>query len=81
MRHASAPPAAAKYGIDAMAFLANKPFQAARFGLRGGQAAAAAVEKLAPKASVDAVKQVARRVGDFVEGGIYTGAQSKGHGV
>ena len=69
-----------KYGIDAMAFLANKPFQAVRFGLRGGQAAAAAVEKIAPNLSADAVKQVARRVGDFVEGGVYTGAQSKGHG-
>jgi hypothetical protein len=70
-----------KYGIDAMAFLANKPFQAVRLGLRGGQAAAAAAERIAPNLSVDAVKQVARRVGDFVEGGAYTGAQSKGHGA
>ena len=73
-------PWAARTGVDAMAFLANKPFQAARFGLRGGQMAARAVEKLAPQASKDAVKAIARRVGNFVEGGAYTGAQSAGHG-
>jgi hypothetical protein len=69
-----------KYGIDAMAFLANKPFQAARLGLGATKAAAAGVKAIAPQASKDAVKAIARRVGNFIEGGAYTGAQSVGHG-
>jgi hypothetical protein len=73
-------PWAARTGVDTMAFLANKPFQALRLGLRGGQAAAAAARKIAPNLSPEALQQVARRVGDFVEGGSYVGGQSAGHG-
>ena len=69
-----------KYGIDAMAFLANKPFQAFRLGLGGAKLAAAGVKAVAPTAATDTVKAIARRVGSFVEGGAYTGGQSAGHG-
>ena len=71
---------AGKYGIDAMAFLMNKPFQALRLGLGGAKLVGTGIKAVAPTAATDTVKAIARRVGNFVEGGTYTGAQSAGHG-
>ena len=64
-------------GLQAMTFLANP--------LRGLRAGAAAEKVAAPIASTlpvapETAAKIAKRVGDFVEGGTYAGASSFGHG-
>ena len=66
---------ASRYGIDAMAFLTN-PFRVLGVGGKAEQVAQAGIDNVAPGLTT----KVAKRIGDFVEGGSYTGAQSAGHG-
>jgi hypothetical protein len=64
-------------GLEAMSFLAS-PFRA----LRAGSAAEKLVAPVASKLPVapETAATIAKRVGDFVEGGTYAGASSYGHG-
>ena len=64
-------------GLQAMSFLAN-PLRP----LRAGAAAESAVAPIASKLPVapETAAKIAKRIGDFVEGGTYAGASSFGHG-
>jgi hypothetical protein len=66
---------ASQYGIDAMAYLTS-PLRWAGTGMKAEQLAQAGIDRVAPGLTA----KVAKRIGDFVEGGTYTGAQSAGHG-
>jgi hypothetical protein len=66
---------ASQYGIDAMAFMTS-PFRWLGAGAKAEQVAQASIDRVAPGLTA----KVAKRIGDFVEGGTYTGAQSAGHG-
>jgi hypothetical protein len=66
---------ASRYGIDAMAYLTS-PLRWLGVGAKAEQAAQAGIDRVAPGLTT----KVAKRIGDFVEGGTYAGAQSAGHG-
>ncbi len=66
---------ASQYGLDAMAYLTS-PMRWAGTGAKAEQLAQAGIDKVAPGLTA----KVAKRIGDFVEGSTYTGAQSAGHG-